>query len=203
MGAGAKSPNPSTSTSVPLVSQQKSGSGVISSSNEPAGLPGQLSELSITVPSDIQNILEEATETLERVPLPPRPGFGTVGKEITLYTNYFRINTHENLTEAASGVFEYNVVITPKIDGKQKGKRKRLFRLLEEMPEYMPYKRFVAHDYTGRIVAAKRLPEIFTFDVPLYNDDDNKEETRTKPKGENYKIEIYFIQELDFSILTK
>lgn len=76
---------------------------------------------------------------------PQRPGYGTQGKRITVYANYFRLQTAPNLNFT-----RYNVTVTPEATGK---KLKRVFQLLLEIPEFAG----VATEYKSLLIARQRL----------------------------------------------
>jgi eukaryotic translation initiation factor 2C len=59
---------------------------------------------------------------------PARPGYGTQGKKIVVYANYFKIGVPNNLA-----VTRYNVEVHPEAKGK---KLARIFQLLLELPEF-------------------------------------------------------------------
>ncbi|KAF4626624.1 hypothetical protein G7Y89_g11532 [Cudoniella acicularis] len=59
---------------------------------------------------------------------PARPGYGTQGKKIVVYANYFKINVPANLA-----VTRYNVEVSPEVRGR---KLYRIFQLLIELPEF-------------------------------------------------------------------
>jgi eukaryotic translation initiation factor 2C len=59
---------------------------------------------------------------------PARPGYGTQGKKIVVYANYFKIGVPNNLA-----VTRYNVEVTPQAKGR---KLARIFQLLLDLPEF-------------------------------------------------------------------
>ncbi|KAG9231095.1 QDE2 protein [Amylocarpus encephaloides] len=68
-----------------------------------------------------------ATTTLGNT-FPARPGFGTQGKQIVVYANYFKVNVPANLA-----VTRYNIEVSPEAKG---GKLARVFQLLFALPEF-------------------------------------------------------------------
>ncbi|RDW94415.1 QDE2 protein [Coleophoma crateriformis] len=59
---------------------------------------------------------------------PPRPGHGTLGQKLTVFTNYFELKSVQDLN-----LTRYNVEVSPQATGK---KLKRVFELLLENPEF-------------------------------------------------------------------
>jgi eukaryotic translation initiation factor 2C len=88
--------------------------------------------------------------------LPPRPGFGTQGKKILVYANYFKVNVPPNLT-----LTRYNVEVTPEVTGKKLG---RIFQLLLGLPEFAG----VATEWKSMIVSPQPLniPDGFSVQIP-------------------------------------
>jgi eukaryotic translation initiation factor 2C len=76
---------------------------------------------------------------------PRRPGHGTQGKKITVYANYFRLQTAPSLNFT-----RYNVTVAPEATGK---KLKRIFQLLLELPDFAG----VATEYKSLLIARQRL----------------------------------------------
>ncbi|CAG8976256.1 hypothetical protein HYALB_00009431 [Hymenoscyphus albidus] len=59
---------------------------------------------------------------------PARPGYGTLGKAITVFANYFKVTVPKDMA-----VTRYNIEFLPEAKGRKLG---RLFELLLEMPEF-------------------------------------------------------------------
>ncbi|RDL39578.1 Ribonuclease H-like protein [Venustampulla echinocandica] len=87
---------------------------------------------------------------------PGRPGYGTAGRPISVYANYFKIQVPEGLA-----VTRYNVEVTPEAKGK---KLARIFQLLLEMPEFSG----LVSDMSSMIVAPEPLgiPDGHTVQIP-------------------------------------
>lgn len=60
--------------------------------------------------------------------MPARPGYGTQGKKIMVYANYFKLNVPKELS-----LTRYNVEFLPEVKGKKLG---RMFQLLLGKPEF-------------------------------------------------------------------
>lgn len=81
---------------------------------------------------------------------PRRPGYGTAGDISHLRTNYFMVEA-----KAGQQLFVYEVAIAPDITHKKK--RKRLFEILENDPQFVAIKEHVATDCGQILVSAKIL----------------------------------------------
>ena len=86
---------------------------------------------------------------------PPRPGYGTQGKKIAVFANYFRVQTAPNLN-----LTRYNVEVSPEATGK---KLKRVFQLLLELPEFTG----VGTEWKSIVVARQPLniPDGYTVEI--------------------------------------
>jgi len=88
--------------------------------------------------------------------LPPRPGYGTQGKEVTLWANYFEIAAHKDLL-----LFRYSIEIIPVDSGVGRvptGKRaKRVIELLVE-EHFSEHKNSIATDYKSNLICRSELP---------------------------------------------
>lgn len=122
--------------------------------------------------------------------LPLRPGWGTNGTPIQMRSNFFAVKLPRG------PLCEYDVKITPAIAIRRV--KRRIFQLLEENPDYARFKVGVAHDFGAKLIAARRLPQPLSFEVPFYDDDKNA----PGPKDKTYVVEIIFIQDLDLSVLS-
>src|ERR1700730_16338141 len=93
-------------------------------------------------------------KALTTPPLPPRPGYGTQGKAIMLWANYFETVAPMDLI-----LFRYSIEIMPDEAGRvPTGKRaKRIVELLIE--EHFPQHRgAIATDYKANIICRSELP---------------------------------------------
>jgi eukaryotic translation initiation factor 2C len=88
--------------------------------------------------------------------LPPRPGYGTQGKEVTLWANYFEMVAHKDLI-----LFRYSIEIIPIDTGVGRvptGKRaKRVIELLVE-EHFSEHKNSIATDYKSNLICRSELP---------------------------------------------
>ncbi|KAI9649033.1 hypothetical protein NHQ30_001600 [Ciborinia camelliae] len=81
---------------------------------------------------------------------PARPGYGTSGRKVQLYTNSFSLNTSPNFA-----LGRYMVDIIPNMDTKKK-KRTQIFRLVLELPEFANTP--VTTDYASMLITPNKLP---------------------------------------------
>lgn len=118
---------------------------------------------------------------------PPRPGFGTLGTAITVRANFFPVKFERQI------LYDYAISITP--DKYLKGRRERLFTLLEQCrhPQWLLYAKSVVHDKGARLVSAKELPQSLEIPVPFL------EEGQSQPSSsaETYVFSFKLQRELD------
>ncbi len=153
--------------------------------NVPANLPSQLE------PQALQQLVDKFKSLKVKPERPLRPGYGTVGTEIKLRTNFFAVK----LPKAA--IFDYVVDISPQTDINRL--KTRIFQLLERSSAINPHLPYIAHDRSQRLVSAKKLPQPLDIAVPFYDD----HETSPRPNAKVYQISIKFERELQPSELTK
>ncbi|KAH6691806.1 putative RNA interference and gene silencing protein [Leptodontidium sp. MPI-SDFR-AT-0119] len=88
--------------------------------------------------------------------LPPRPGYGTQGKEVTLWANYFEIVAHKD-----SMLFRYSIEIIPVDTGVGRAptskRAKRVIELLVE-EHFSEHKNSIATDYKSNLICRLELP---------------------------------------------
>ncbi|KAG8933796.1 hypothetical protein FRC01_007042, partial [Tulasnella sp. 417] len=113
-------------------------------SGQPAVLDPRLDE-------NTQNALIGSFNRMQlRGRFPHRPGWGTAGTPVTMRTNHFAI------TYPAAKLFDYTVKMEPR--AKIRRIRKRVWQLLEEAPEFLPFKNHIVHDSGARIISSRYLP---------------------------------------------
>ncbi|KAF8513192.1 Piwi domain-containing protein [Gautieria morchelliformis] len=122
--------------------------------------------------------------------LPLRPGYGKEGKAIKVRANHFSM-----LKIPKGPIYEYKVSFHPEV--KSKRIRRRLLEILEDAPEYEPYKSFTAHDWSEKLVAAKKLPSPdnapLEVTVKLVDEDEMRPNTNAKA----YNITFTFVNEIN------
>ena len=133
--------------------------------------------------------------TIRHDDLPTRPGFGTVGQEIKLRTNFFPIKVPRG------PLYEYDVKITPDKGTANKRMRRRIFQLAEETADWSNngLKGIVAHDHASKVIAAKQLPQPLTITVPFYDEDQDESEASKK----EYVLTFNFVQPIDTQSLIR
>ena len=123
--------------------------------------------------------------------LPLRPGYGTLGNQITLRANFFPVRVPKG------PIYDYSVEISPKTDINRI--KARLFFLIEQSPILAPFKSLIAHDGSQRLVSARQLPQPLDVPIPFYDDG----QTAPRPDGKTYVVSITHVRDLDTSELTK
>ncbi|KAG2360248.1 ribonuclease H-like domain-containing protein [Suillus spraguei] len=140
--------------------------------------------------------LDQLVSSFKKLPSNPkrphRPGFGTLGRQITLRANFFPIKLPKG------PIYDYHVEIKPSTDIKRI--RARLFWLLERSNqqgwrEFVP---FIAHDGSERLVSAKKLPQPLDVEVQYYEEGEAGPNTKSK----TYTFEITHTGNLDVALLT-
>ena len=124
--------------------------------------------------------------------MPLRPGFGTIGKVNVLRTNFFALRLPSNLV-----VYDYEVLITPNAD--LRGPRKaRILELFEGSPECAPFRGYIAHDRSNRLVSARELPQPLDASIHFI------EEGASKPANGApiYNVEVKFVRTLAMRDIT-
>jgi eukaryotic translation initiation factor 2C len=80
---------------------------------------------------------------------PCRPGYGSKGQKIILWTNYFEMIPSPDLL-----LYRYNVAVQPPAKGK---KLSQIVRLLLELPEYDHFRDDIVTDFKSTLVSRRRL----------------------------------------------
>ncbi|KAJ7086385.1 argonaute-like protein [Mycena belliarum] len=160
------------------------GGPVIFAENVPANVPARLSDASHAQ-------LIQSFSTLKANPdRPLRPGYGTLGRAITLRANFFALRVPKG------PIYDYSVEITPKTDINRL--KARIFFLLEDSAACRPLRGHIAHDRSQRLVSAKKLPQPLDITVPFYEDG----EAGPRAGATVYTVSIKFDKELDTASLT-
>ncbi|KAM6499862.1 argonaute-like protein [Amanita muscaria] len=146
---------------------------------------------------------------------PLRPGFGTLGTPIKLRANFFAVKLPKG------PYYNYAVVVTDTSPSSAKGGKKakakpqgddpaepptikspikrRIFELLEVQPAFQPYKAFVTHDSSQRMIAAKQLPQPLQITVTFIEED----ETKPSAGAKVYNVSIEYLGEIDLNVLRQ
>ena len=80
---------------------------------------------------------------------PYRPGYGTKGRKVLLWTNYFEMIPHPKLT-----LHRYHVDVKPDATGK---KLSQIIRLLLELPGYAEYRDDLVTDFKSTLICRRDL----------------------------------------------
>ena len=117
--------------------------------------------------------------------LPPRPGYGTQGKEVTLWANYFEMVAHKDLM-----LFRYSIEIIPvdaRVGRVPTGKRaKRVIELLVE-EHFSEYKNNIATDYKSNLICRSELPIDEEGYLVRYRSEDEDEPS---PNAKTYRLRL-------------
>ncbi|KAE8366363.1 ribonuclease H-like domain-containing protein [Aspergillus caelatus] len=81
---------------------------------------------------------------------PPRPGYGTKGKPVVLWANYFHSIPDPNLV-----LYRYAIDVRPSVSGR---KLAQIVRLVLEAPEVTSMTDNLVTDYKSTIISRERLP---------------------------------------------
>ena len=117
---------------------------------------------------------------------PARPGFGTVGKVTIARTNFFPFKVTKDV------YYEYLITIKPDPPSQKARVKRRILKLFEESAVAVPYRNFVVHDGSQRLIAARKLPESFSATVRYYEEGDSG----PPPKADEYTVTVEYAYEL-------
>ena len=110
------------------------------------------------------------------VAMPNRPDYGTLGQQVEILANYFKLDMDESLV-----LYSYDIKVTAVVKHKgeklldPKGKKlKQIIRLMYETNGFKFRKRDTATDFQQRLISLHPLPEaIRNFDVKYFHEADN------------------------------
>ena len=127
--------------------------------------------------------------------LPARPGYGTVGKQISMRANFFPVKVPK------IPLYEYDVVITPKAKELAKRIKKRIFELAEQTRDWTArgLKGKVAHDSSAKLISSTQLEQPLAINILYYDED----EEPPKTGGKVYVMELKYIQAINTSDLMR
>ncbi|KAL0948418.1 hypothetical protein HGRIS_010999 [Hohenbuehelia grisea] len=158
--------------------------GGVFAEGQPANIDARLTDTS-------QDDLIASFKSLRVKPtdLPPRPGFGTVGKAIKLRANFFPLKVPNR------PLYEYDVDLKPVSGTANRRLRRRIFQLAEATPDWQQngLRGTVAHDHAAKIIAVNKLPQPLQIVVPYYDED----EPGPTPGGKQYTLTIKYVQQLE------
>ena len=113
--------------------------------------------------------------------LPIRPGYGTRGRLVTLWTNYFQLTPSPKMV-----LYRYDIAISPEIN--QKRKRTQLIKLLLDLAEFKELRNDTVTDFAQLIVSCKPLGDdlVRTHDITFRGEN----EDTPLPKAQTYRVRI-------------
>ena len=116
--------------------------------------------------------------------MPARPGYGSQGKKVLVYANYFKLIVPKELT-----LTRYNVEVSPDVTGK---KLARVFELLLALPEFAG----VATEWKSMIITkeALKITDGYTVEIPY------AEEGNDEPLAKAIVYKVRVVTPLSFSI---
>lgn len=125
--------------------------------------------------------------------LPARPGYGTVGKQISMRANFFPVKVPK------IPLYEYDVAITPKAKELAKRIKKRIFELAEQTQDWTArgLKGKVAHDSSAKLISSTQLEQPLAINILYYDEDEDPPTTG----GKVYVMELKYIQAINTSDL--
>lgn len=129
--------------------------------------------------------------SLDDLPLPSRPSYGTKGRPVVLRTNYFKL-----LTRPGAEIYRYEMDINPKIlvanarDDKPRPNRRKTRRLIELLIQSNPNLQGVATDYSKFLVTAKKLPVGQSGSMKLSQKFWEPEDDGPGPQAKTYEVTI-------------
>ncbi|KAH8993572.1 argonaute-like protein [Lactarius hatsudake] len=140
-------------------------------------------------------ILSFKSLSLRQDAMPPRPDYGTKGKQIKLRTNFFPVRVPKG------PLYEYDVSCSPQAAASRRVKR-RIFQLAETSEDWISngLKGCVAHDFSAKLIAAKILPQPLTVTVLYFEEDDDSGNDRGKKE---YTLTIKYIQPIETDSLQQ
>ncbi|KAI0917033.1 hypothetical protein AcW2_007273 [Taiwanofungus camphoratus] len=124
--------------------------------------------------------------------MPLRPGWGTLGRPVTLRANFFAVTVTKGV------LYDYDVSISPKAQART-DRKERIFQLLESHAQFAPHAGYIAHDRKQRLVSAKELPQPLSVSIRFVEEG----ETAPRDNALEFTVDINFVRELNTSQLTQ
>lgn len=125
--------------------------------------------------------------SLDNLPLPSRPSYGTKGRPVVLRTNYLRL-----LTRPGAEIYRYEIEISPRITNPNGGpNRRKTRRLIELLIASNPNLQGVATDYSKFLVSAKKLALKKTGDVSITQEFWEPEDDAPGPRASTHEVKIF------------
>lgn len=122
---------------------------------------------------------------------PYRPGYGTRGQKIVLWTNYFELIPSPDLL-----LYRYNVAVQPAAAGK---KLSQIIKLLLQLPNYAAFQHDIVTDFKSTLVSRRRLSPDAAESAIQYKAEGEDE---PRAKAQTYQLRVEETGTLTVSELT-
>ncbi|KAF7505467.1 hypothetical protein GJ744_000714 [Endocarpon pusillum] len=122
---------------------------------------------------------------------PGRPGYGTRGQKVILWTNYFEMIPNPDLL-----LYRYSVAVQPDATGK---KLSQIIRLLLQLPEYADFEHDIVTDFKSNLVSCRRLSPDTVDSVVQYRAEGEDE---PRANAQTYRLRVKETGILTVSELT-
>ena len=146
------------------------------------GLPASLSQRVRDIEYEYQKNAESpAALDLSKLSLhdrpryPTRPGFGTKGTKVMLWSNHFEMETGKDLV-----LYLYDVAFTPSLTGR---KLEQMFNVLLEHPHFQQYANTIVSDKRKFLVSCSKFDNV---KVPVKYQ--SEEESSPSPKAQTHTV---------------
>lgn len=116
---------------------------------------------------------------------PTRPAFGTQGKEIVLWANYFELKAAKNLT-----IYRYHLSVSPEVKGR---KLKRVIELLLQDSRFQN----CATDFKAILVSRQELTDNVEVEVSYRSELEDDPQPNTKP----YRVKLQSTGQMEVDAL--
>ncbi|TVY84069.1 Protein argonaute [Lachnellula suecica] len=116
--------------------------------------------------------------------LPPRPGFGTKGREVILWANYFEVIAPKDLI-----LFRYSIAVLPVDPGDRNPVGKKAKRVIELLIEehFSEHKPDIATDYKSNMISKSELSVNEDGYLVRYRSEDEDE---SSPNAKSYRLRL-------------
>ena len=123
--------------------------------------------------------------------MPIRPGFGTKGRKVLLYANYFEMVPKPDVV-----LYRYSIQILPDVAGK---KKEQVVRIILDLPELDEFRNDIVTDFRTTIISRRRLSQEFIESRIQYRAEG---EDTPLPNAQTYRIKVETSGVLTVSQLT-
>lgn len=122
-----------------------------------------LSQEVLRLEDEYQKLPNLNSLSLDPKPFPSRPSFGTRGKDIIIWANYFQLLVDRRLV-----LYQYNIEIQPQAVGR---KRSRIIELFLQRPEFVARSDSICTDFKSTLFSREPLDDDFTARNIVYRSD--------------------------------